>query len=418
LTRCAIFTAILLSAATALPLHAAEKVLQNESLESFEGRLTGVEIIEGEIYASRFEAAPGDYPIRLKAVRFVMVGNGAEDARCGAFTIAVWRDGGTTEAGELIFDTEKLGDIEAGGTVAVIKANPSAMQELPLEGELGDVTLNPIEIPSGAFRVGLRYAGECPAELSPAPILIHDATGGAAVHSYLYGAAPGQPSQWLSTSALAMGEWVLRVVVETSGPGEPADAGAGGDAGAASTDPGGATTDPGTSTADAGGAGDTPSPGDSTAQTGDVDWGSAVNDDIGAGDTVPWDGAPKITGIEPSQITAGVATDISIQGRGFAADAEVSLTPGAHSLPVKSSRPYVIDATVPANVPAGIYGVIVANPGGGDAFAAAALRVVEERGSSSGSCAVGSAGGGAAVPALIALLLCLALARRRAGEEL
>ena len=408
MTHRVLLTALLLVVA-ALPSRAAEKVLQNESLESFEGRLTGLEIVEGEVYASRFEAAPGDYPIRLKAVRFVMVGNGAEDARCGAFSIAVWRDGGTIDAGDLIFDTEKLGDVAAGGTVAIIKASPSAMQQLPLEGQLGDMTLIPVEIQSGAFRIGLRYAGECPGELSPAPILIHDATGGASVHSYIFGAAPGQPRQWLSTSALAMGEWVLRAVVETSGAPDPADPGPSSDAGPSSADPGGATGDPGAQPVDGGGG--KPDPGTGSDATPAAD-GAASGADAGDANGAPAGDEPKITGVEPGFVNVGEASDISIQGSGFAAGAEVTLTPGAHALAVKAAGVSVIDATVPANVPLGTYGVVVTNPGGAQAVAAGALTVIAAPGGG-GGCAAGNGGAGHAAALFVLLLGCLVLARRR-----
>jgi MYXO-CTERM domain-containing protein len=404
--RALLTTLLLLCAAT--PLRAAEKVLHNESLEGFEGNLTGVEIVEGEIYASRFEADPGDYPIRLKSIRFVMVGNGADDARCGAFSIAVWRDGGTTDTGEPIFDTEKLGDVGAGGTVAVIKSSSSAMQELPLEGQLGDVTLAPIDIPFGAFRIGLRYAGECPAELTPAPILIHDPAGGTARHSYLYGGMPGQPREWLSTSALAMGEWVLRAVVETSGASEPADPGATSDAGAASADQGGATSDPGAEPTDHGAAGADLGPASDAAAAGDAPPSSAT--DAAGGGGSPDGASPKITGVEPGSVRAGEATDVSIQGSGFAAGAKVALTPGAHALAVKAAGASVIDATVPSTVPLGTYGVVVTNPDGGQAVAAGALMVVADGGG--GSCAAGSGPTGG-VPAMAVLLLALAVATRR-----
>ncbi len=450
--RAWLVVAVVATAATWLPAVAgAEQVLKHHDAQ--EGQLGGTKgaaLSTGEIYAVRFDAPA--YPATIVAVRVLMADGGDGDmADCGSWYLEVWDDPGNgTDPGELLLDTEQLGE---GVTFELKEA--IGLQQIPLDGK-GDAP-PPLTV-TGPFRVGLRAAAKnCvfgPLQSNEYPVLYTDSDITPGVN-FLYGAQCASPpcaggGQWYRWEDVCIGQcgdFIMEVVL--------AGGTSGGCASAADCDDGDACTldscaggacahapacddgDPCTvDSCDAAACHHEPVPNCGQPEPSDAGpsdaGGGAAEPDAGSGPAAQPDGAGgspsdaaapagalRLDKVVPNQAPADRAVTLSLLGAGFDANTRFRIGP-ASLVQVELQSDTAATGVLPAGaLPPGVYSAFAERSGATaelpEAFVVLEPAAASDSSTSSGGCAASAPNPlrGVVFLAMLAALCAWVVRRRR-----
>ena len=193
---------------------AAEKTLQNDDFASNPGTsVASAQVSTGEGYAVRFVPAPGDYPVTLKKIQFLMVDDpGFPGTECSMFSLKVYKE---KEPAELDPESPPLLDTGAADITYDIQAYSDGLQEINLS------EYPPIILDSGSFRVELHAEGLGCFEGGGNhhyPVMYPD-NGITPGRNFIWGTMPPEvivPQWWSAESMGIGGDWVMRAVVDAT----------------------------------------------------------------------------------------------------------------------------------------------------------------------------------------------------------
>ena len=294
--------------------------------------------VSGEMGAAVFVAEPDHYPYRIQSLRLLFGGDQEGVER--EITVRVWRDSGGDSPGPELYSV----DVQ-------IQASTQAFSEVDLSG--ANLTIN-----EGNVRVGVEF------KHNGFPAIARDDDPGSgndfANRNYIFAQGIG----WVQSQLLGvLGDWVMRLNIETSGGNTTMDSGMPPDTSQPPADTSQPPADTSQPPADTGGGG--------TADTG----GNA--------------GALGISNVTPSSGTNDQDTNISIIGSGFAQG--VTFRIGSTQIrDIVVQNPNAAIGVVPSGIIPGTYDV-TANLGTNQVIFNQGFTVLD--GAGDGDAGIGTSGG-------------------------
>ena len=275
------------------------KTLQNDSWMDMTAAGFQGGFVFDEIGSAVFVPELSDYPIRLKKVQLLFGGDQEGVTRDMVFM--VWKDVGTDAPGEVLYEEE-----------LEFQASSQAFTEIDISGTA-------ITLSEGNVRVGLKF------KHNGFPGIARDDDSGSSndfpSRNHIFAAGIG----WVKSSDLGvLGDWIMRLEVETSG---------GGTSNMSNTTTSNTTTSNTTTS-------NTTTSNTTTSNT------TVEGDDL------------AISVINPYNVNEGEETTVTVLGKGFEAGVNVRIgaTPLSQII-VQSSEALI--GTVPDTLSAGVYDVTV-----------------------------------------------------------